>query len=58
MTVPSFLAVIEMVDVALRSYFLTSASEPRLTNPDVVQEAIKGVKSARLRTQTVYRRWP
>jgi hypothetical protein len=27
--------------VALRSYFLTPASEPKLTNPDVVQEAIK-----------------
>jgi hypothetical protein len=37
-------AVIEMVDVALRSYFLTLASEPKLTNPDEVQEAIRGIK--------------
>jgi len=33
-----------MVDVALRSYFLTPASEPKLTNPDEVQEAIRGLK--------------
>ena len=32
-----------MVDVALRSYFLTPASEPKLTNPDEVQEAIRGL---------------
>jgi hypothetical protein len=33
-----------MVDVALRSYFMTPASEPKLTNPDEVQEAIRGLK--------------
>jgi hypothetical protein len=33
-----------MFDVALRSYFLTPASEPKLTNPDKVQEAIRGLK--------------
>ena len=33
-----------MVDVALRSYFLSSASEPKLTNPDEVHEAIRGLK--------------
>jgi hypothetical protein len=33
-----------MFDVALRSYFLTTASEPKLTNPDEVQEAIRGLK--------------
>jgi hypothetical protein len=43
-TVPSFPAVIEMVDVALRSYFLTPAGEPKLTNPDEIQEAITGLK--------------
>jgi len=43
MTIPSVPAVIEMVDVELRSYFLTPASEPKLTNPDVVLEAIKGL---------------
>jgi hypothetical protein len=41
---PSVPTVIEMVDVALRSYFLTPASEPELTNPDEVQEAIRGLK--------------
>jgi len=38
-TDPSFPAVIEMVDVAL-----TPASEPKLTNPDEVHEAIRIVK--------------
>jgi len=33
-TDPSVPTVIEMVEVALRSYFLTPASEPKLTNPD------------------------
>jgi len=33
-TDPSVLAVIEMVYVALRSYILAPASEPKLTNPD------------------------
>jgi len=36
-------AVTEVDDVALRSYFLTPASEPKLTNPDEVQEAIRGL---------------
>jgi len=43
-TYPSVPAIIEMVDVALRSYFLTPASEPKLTDPDEVQEAIMGLK--------------
>jgi hypothetical protein len=33
-----------MVDVALRSYFLTSASKLKLTTPEEVQEAIRGFK--------------
>jgi len=33
-----------MVDVALRSYFQTPASEPKLTKPDEVHEAITGLK--------------
>jgi hypothetical protein len=33
-----------MVDVALESYFLTSASEPRYTNPEEVQNTIRGLK--------------
>ena len=36
--------VIEMDDVALRSYFMTPASEPELTNPDEVQEAMRSLK--------------
>jgi hypothetical protein len=41
---PSVSAVIEMVDVALRSYFLTPASKPKLTNPYEVHEVIRGLK--------------
>ena len=33
-----------MLDVALKSYFLTPASEPKLTNPDEVHEATRGLK--------------
>ena len=43
-TVPSVPAVIEMVDVALESYLQTPASELKLTNPDEVREAIRGLK--------------
>ena len=44
MTYPSAPTVIEIVDVALRSYFFTPTSEPKLTNPDEVQKAIRGLK--------------
>ena len=44
MTDPSFPPVIEKVDVALRSYIISPASEPKLTNPEEVQEAIRGLK--------------
>ena len=44
MTDPSFPIVIETADVALRSYFLTPASEPKLTKSDEVQVAIRGLK--------------
>jgi hypothetical protein len=54
-TDPSVPAVIEMVVVALRSYFMTPASEPKLTNPDEVHKAIRGLW---LRAQTVYRTGP
>ena len=37
-------AVIETVDVALRSYLLSPASEPRLTTRDEVHEAIRDLK--------------
>ena len=43
-TVPSVPAVIEMDEVALESYLQTHASEPKLTNPDEVREAIRGFK--------------
>jgi hypothetical protein len=37
-------AVIDIVDVALRSYFQTPTSELKLTNPDEVHKAITGIK--------------
>jgi len=37
-------AVTEMVNVRLRSYFMAPASEPKLTNPEVVPEAIRALK--------------
>jgi hypothetical protein len=46
-TIPSVLEVTEMVDMALRSYFLIPASEPKLTNPDEVLKAISGLKVGR-----------
>ena len=42
--VSSVPAVTEMVNVVLMSYFLTPASEPKLTNADEVHEAIVGLK--------------
>ena len=33
-----------MFNVALRSYFMTPVSEHKLTNPEEVQEAIRGLK--------------
>ena len=44
MTDPWVPSVIEMVDVALRSYIMTPAGEPKLTNPEEVQEAIRNLK--------------
>jgi hypothetical protein len=41
---PSVPAVIQMVDVALKSYFQAPAREPKLTNPGEVHEAIRGLK--------------
>jgi hypothetical protein len=40
---PSVPAFIEMVVVALRSYFQTPAREPKLLNPAEVYEAIRGL---------------
>jgi hypothetical protein len=43
-TDPSVPAVIETVNVGLWSYFMVPAGEPKLTNPEEVQEAIRGLK--------------
>ena len=43
-TVPSVQKVFEAVDVALRSYFMTPASESKISNPEEVQDAIRGLK--------------
>ena len=48
MTDPSVPAVTEMVDVVLRSFLMTPASEPKLTNPEEVQEAIRGLKVSKV----------
>ena len=47
-TDPSAPAVIVMVDVALRSYLMNPASEPKLINHEVVQEAIRGLKFSKV----------
>jgi hypothetical protein len=44
LTDPSVPAVIETVDVGLRSYFMAPAGQPKLTDPEEVQEAIRGLK--------------
>jgi hypothetical protein len=43
-TVPSVPADIETVNVGLRYYFMAPPSDPNLTNPEVVQEAIRCLK--------------
>jgi hypothetical protein len=43
-TDPSVPADIETVNVGLKSYFMVAASEPKLTNPEEVQEAIRGLR--------------
>jgi hypothetical protein len=43
-TDPSAPAVIVIVDVVLRSYFMSPADEPKLTNPDEVQDVIRVLK--------------
>jgi len=44
---PSVPAVIEVLDVALRSYFQKPASEPKLGNPDEVHETIRVLKDGK-----------
>jgi hypothetical protein len=36
-----------MINVGLVPYFVTPASEPKLSNPDKAHEAIRGLKVAR-----------
>ena len=43
-TDPSVKAVIEIVDLRLRSYLMAPASEPKLPNPEDVQEDIRALK--------------
>ena len=43
-TDPSLQAVIEIVDLGLGSYLMSPASEHNLTNPEEVQEPIRGLK--------------
>jgi len=47
-TDPSVPAVIETVDVALGSYFLSPPNEPQLNTPDEVHEAIRGLKVSKV----------
>jgi hypothetical protein len=44
LTDPSVSAVIETVDVELRSYFMAPASEPKLTNSEEIREILRGLK--------------
>jgi len=55
---PSVPAVIEMVDVALGSYSQTPANKPKLTSPDEVHEAIRGLKVGKTPGPKVYRTEP
>jgi hypothetical protein len=49
---PSFPAVIETVNTELGSYSMSPASEPKLTNPEEVQEAIRGLKVGKAPAQS------
>jgi hypothetical protein len=44
---PSLPVVIEAGDKAMRAYEYAPASEPKLTSPSEVQEAIKGLKDGK-----------
>jgi hypothetical protein len=46
-TDPSVRAVIQAVNVGLRSYFMALPSEPQLTNPEEIQKAIRGLKDSK-----------
>ena len=57
-TDPSVTAVFEMVDLGLRCYLMAPASEHRLTNPEEVQEAIRGLKVSKAPGPTKFRTGP
>jgi hypothetical protein len=46
-TDPSIPADIETVNMGLRSYFMVPASEPKLTDPEEVQETIRGLRGGK-----------
>jgi hypothetical protein len=46
-TDPSVPAVIETVNMGLRSYLKATAGEPKLTDPEEAQESIKGLKASK-----------
>jgi hypothetical protein len=46
-TDPSVPAVIQIVDVGLRSCFMAPASEPKLTNPENFQKAVRNLRVGR-----------
>jgi hypothetical protein len=51
-------AGIEIVNVALRCYFMTPASETKLTNTEEVQDVIRGFKVSKNPGLIVYRTGP
>jgi len=53
-TNPSVPAVIEVVSVARRSSIMTTASKPNLTNPEEVQEAVRGLKISKVRDPNAF----
>ena len=54
-TYPSVPAVIDMVDVGLKSYFMAPASKLKLSNPEEVQDANKCLKVSKAPGRTVSR---
>ena len=44
MSVLSDPAIVEMVDEAVRAYSFAPANDPKLTNPDEVRKAVRGLK--------------
>jgi hypothetical protein len=57
-TDPSAPTIIEMVGVVLRSYFMSPASDPKLTKHDEVQDVVRRVKVTKTPGLRVYRKGP